>query len=154
MAYIRRELNEDMQQVVRSARTLADWHYSIRTYPWPCVGVAALLGYLVVPRRLEIHSPDEKTLEKLAKKHRLVIDEQPKPKTKSGPIAAAFSFVAALALKQATTLLGQQVAMIFEQQRAKNRRDPGRAAGHPGYTPGHAPGHAPGRAPGSHGVPE
>ena len=41
MAFIRRELNEDMQQVVRSARTLADWRYYIRNYPWACVGVAA-----------------------------------------------------------------------------------------------------------------
>jgi hypothetical protein len=144
MAYIRRELNDDMQQVVKSARTLADWHYYLRNYPWACVGVAAVLGYLVVPRKLEIHSPDEKTIEKLAKKHRLVIDE-PKPKSKTGPVAAAFSFVAALALKQATTLLGQQVAMIFEQQRTKNRRDPGRTSGQPGRTSG-APG-APGNAP-------
>jgi hypothetical protein len=112
--------------------------------------VAALLGYLVVPKKVEIHSPDPKTLEKLAKKHRLVIDE-PKPKSTTGPVAAAFSFVAALALKQVTTLLGQQVAMIFEQQRSKNRRDPSRVQGEPGLEPGRTSARPPVRPPEGYG---
>jgi hypothetical protein len=51
MAQIRRELHEDVQEVVAGAEAVADWRRYIRAYPWAAVGAAAAVGYLVVPKR-------------------------------------------------------------------------------------------------------
>lgn len=116
MAYLRDELDEDVGEVENSARTLLDWHYYTTHYPWACVGVAAALGYLVVPKKLEIHRPDPKTLEKLARKNHLVVDHKPKAEAKSGLLGSAFSFVSGLVLKTAMAQLGHQLAGIMDNK--------------------------------------
>ncbi|WP_435019590.1 hypothetical protein TA3x_001374 [Tundrisphaera sp. TA3] len=51
MAQIRRELHEDVQGVVAGAEAVADWRRWIRNYPWASVGVAFVLGYVIIPRK-------------------------------------------------------------------------------------------------------
>jgi hypothetical protein len=51
MAQIRRELHEDVREVVASAEAVTDWHRYIRKFPWVAIGLAAGIGYLIVPRR-------------------------------------------------------------------------------------------------------
>ena len=51
MAQIRRELHEDMQGVVAGAEAAFDWQYYVRLYPWAFLAGAAVVGYLVVPKR-------------------------------------------------------------------------------------------------------
>ncbi|MEA2631568.1 MAG: hypothetical protein QOE66_1787, partial [Chloroflexota bacterium] len=51
MAQIRRELHEDVQEVVAGAEAVADWRRYIRMYPWAAVGIATATGYLIVPKR-------------------------------------------------------------------------------------------------------
>jgi len=51
MAQIRRELHEDVQEVVAGAEAVTDWRRYIRMYPWASVGIAAAIGYLIVPKR-------------------------------------------------------------------------------------------------------
>jgi len=116
MALIRRELNQDVEQVEKSAKTLMNWRYYTSNYPWACVGVAAVLGYLVVPRKLEIHSPDPKTVEKLAKKHHLVVEQKPKAEAKGGLVGAAFSFISGIVLKTAMAQLGHQLAAVMDRK--------------------------------------
>lgn len=115
MAYIRRELDVDVAEVEQSARTLLNWKYYIENYPWACVGVATAVGYLAVPRKLEIHSPDPKTLEKLARDRHLVIEQKPKAEAKGGLIGTAFSFISGLVLKTAMAQLGHQVASMMDK---------------------------------------
>ena len=103
MAYVRHELDEEASDIRESAQTLSDWHYYIKNYPWACVGAAAVIGYLVVPRKLVIERPDPETLEKLARKNHLVVDRKPEKQAKSGLIGTAFSFVGGLVLKTAMT---------------------------------------------------
>ncbi len=109
MESIRRELDQDLGKVQTSAETLLDWQYYIRNHPWESLGFAALVGYLIVPRKLEIKSPDPKTLEKLARKHHLVVEEKPKAEAKGGLIGGAFSFLSGLVLKTAMLQLGNQL---------------------------------------------
>lgn len=51
MAQIRRELHEDVQDVVAGAEAVADWRRYLRMYPWAAVGLAFAAGYLIVPKR-------------------------------------------------------------------------------------------------------
>jgi hypothetical protein len=51
MAQIRREMHADVQGAVRGAQSLTDWRSLIGSHPWAALGVAAGVGYLLVPRR-------------------------------------------------------------------------------------------------------
>ncbi len=132
MAMIRRELNADVDQVEKSARTLLDWRYYVNNYPWACVGVAAAVGYLAVPRKVEIHQPDPKTIEKLARNHRLVVEQKPKAEAKAGLVGAAFSLISGLVLKTAMAQLGNQLAGLMERKPEPRAEEPGWPA--PGYS--------------------
>lgn len=110
MYQLRQELDEDVHQVKESAATLTNWKHYFKNYPWASMGVAAVVGYLVVPRRLEIQSPDAATIAKLAKKNRLVVEHQPKNQAKTGVFQTAFAFLSSLAIKAVTTQIAHHLA--------------------------------------------
>jgi len=51
MALIRRDLHEDVREVVATAEAATDWRHYVAMYPWVSLGTAFALGYFVVPRR-------------------------------------------------------------------------------------------------------
>ncbi len=51
MAQIRREMHEDVVEVVQGAEAVTDWRRYVRMYPWAAVGAAAAVGFLIVPKR-------------------------------------------------------------------------------------------------------
>ena len=57
MSEIRGEMRHDMNTLVKNARTLSDWRYYVRNYPWACLGAAAFVGYLLVPPRIAVAAP-------------------------------------------------------------------------------------------------
>jgi hypothetical protein len=83
MRQVRYELGEDVDEIARNARILADWKHYVRTYPWVCLGVAAAAGFIIVPSRTHIVRPDAKELAAWAKSQKLVIEpaSQAKPQT-------------------------------------------------------------------------
>jgi len=68
MRTIRREMGEDVEELVEQAERLMDWHYYWQRYPWACVGAATLLGYFVVPGRTITLPTDERSLGKIAER--------------------------------------------------------------------------------------
>jgi len=83
MRQVRRELGEDVQEIVDNARIMADWRHYVRTYPWVCVGVALAAGYLIVPSRAHVIRPDAKTLAEWTKDQKIVVEPaaQARPQT-------------------------------------------------------------------------
>lgn len=118
MQVIRRELDHDFDQVKQSATQLTDWRYYIRNHPWACVGLAAAIGYVVVPRKLHVQSPDLKTLEKFARKNHLVIENKSDQNEKPGVVRTAVTFLSGLALRAVTAQLVQKLASGIEQNHA------------------------------------
>jgi hypothetical protein len=106
MEHLRGELHHEYGAIVRGARVLADWQYYVRTFPWACVGAAAALGFLAVPRRLEVMSPDAETLAKLAKHNRLVVKQQPEAQAKSGLVGSLLTLAANAALRAVIAYTG------------------------------------------------
>jgi hypothetical protein len=51
MAQIRMELHQDVQGLVAGTEAASDWKYYVRHYPWAAMGAAALVGFLIVPRK-------------------------------------------------------------------------------------------------------
>jgi len=110
MKRVRGELHREFNDVVDSAGEAVNWRVYTRRYPWACVGAAALLGYLAVPRRLEVVRPDAESLRKLAERREVAIQACPTPQPRRGAAGALFHVLANAAVRGAVSYLGQQLA--------------------------------------------
>ena len=110
MQQLRCEIDGDMEDMAASARTMVDWKHYVKTYPWVCLGTAAALGFLIVPKRSKAIRPDLATLTELAKTGHLVVE--PAPAATRGLVDALLATVASIAVRKATGYLGQSAAKI------------------------------------------
>jgi len=56
MAEMRSALQQDVRVLATEARTLADWRTHFRAHPWLFCGIAAALGFVLVPRARKVYS--------------------------------------------------------------------------------------------------
>jgi hypothetical protein len=112
MADVREVLDEDVKNIAQSAKVMSDWTYYVKQYPWTSVGIAATLGYLVVPNKVFITRPSADQLEKLARRNKLVVKTNPEPQAQKGIVGAVFSLVASMAVRGVMAYLGQQVGKV------------------------------------------
>jgi len=97
MAALRSNLEGDVHNVTVSARAvaenaraMADWRYIVRRFPFATAGVAAAVGYLIVPRRSEVIVPDPETLAQMAKLNQVWVKTgAPKASEKQGGLMAS-----------------------------------------------------------------
>ena len=110
MQLIRHEIDQDVEDMVVSARSMVDWKHYVRTYPWVCLGTAAMLGFLVVPRR----STAVRVLAglaELAKTNHPVV--KPAPVATRGLVDALVATVTNIAIREATAYLGRSAARLL-----------------------------------------
>ena len=124
MEQIRCDLHEDMQGMVDNARTMSDWRYYVRSYPWASLGVATALGYLAVPARTQIISPSAKELAKLAKTNQLVVQQKPEPHKRGGLTGTLFTLVANLVIRGVISYIGQKAGKAAGHQAADAEERP------------------------------
>jgi hypothetical protein len=120
MARIRCDLNADVDEIVENARVMSDWRYYVKSYPWACAAGALALGYLIVPSRLEIISPDAKTLAKLAKENRLLVKPEPEPHKRGGIVGPLFTLVASTLVRGLVAYLGQVAGRSLSEHAAEH----------------------------------
>lgn len=130
MEHVRQDMRVEMDDIVQNARALSDWRFYVRSYPWACLAAAAGLGYMVIPRRLEVVSPDAATLEQLAKKHRLVVKPDTEPQEKKSMVNKFFTFAASMAMRGALAYAGQAMGKFLGTEAAEATAD--RAGSRPG----------------------
>jgi len=116
MRTIRRELGDDVEELVEHAERLMDWKYYVQRYPWACLGGAALLGYFLIPQRIVTLPTDEHTLSRLA--DRLPIHTKPAEPKKQSMLGWLVSMGTGMALRAAGAYLTQQLGKIAAQQPA------------------------------------
>lgn len=51
MNSVRHELDDNFQEITGRVREFGVWQSYVRSYPWVCLGAAAILGYLMIPRK-------------------------------------------------------------------------------------------------------
>jgi len=56
MAEMRSALQQDVRVLATEARILADWRTHFRAHPWLFCGIAAALGFMLVPRARKVYS--------------------------------------------------------------------------------------------------
>ena len=109
MREIRGRLPDDVQGIVSGARELADWRHYVRTFPWGSVAAALAAGYFVVPRRIEVMRPDVETLERLAKRQKLVVEPRSRVQEKPGLMESAVNIAGNMILRAGLAYAGQMV---------------------------------------------
>ncbi|HBN79701.1 MAG TPA: hypothetical protein DD473_28535 [Planctomycetaceae bacterium] len=122
MRQTRCHLQPEVNRIVEDAQKLMDWHYYMKRAPWMMLGVAAAVGYVLVPKRLEVMSPDADELEKLSKKQRLVVEPKPKANSRTGPIASLAGFLAMTALRAGVGYAGQYIGKQIEENSKSQQR--------------------------------
>ena len=111
MQQIRCEMDQDMEEMVASARDMVDWKHYVKTYPWVCLGTAAALGFLIVPKRSTAIHPDLATLTELVKTGHMVAE--PAPAATRGLADALLTTVATIAVRKGIELLGESAARFL-----------------------------------------
>jgi hypothetical protein len=84
MAELRRELTFDVRDVGRSARAMANPAFYLRKFPWATTAVAALVGYMLVPKKKEVVKPDPEVLAELVRKNQVKLDTSAASKDTQG----------------------------------------------------------------------
>ena len=77
MQGIRCEIDQDLEDVSASARSMVDWKHYVKAYPWVCLGAAAALGFLIVPKRSAATNAEVPTPTEPAKTGRPVVNSPP-----------------------------------------------------------------------------
>jgi hypothetical protein len=113
MAAIRRRLSDDVAEIRESSGTMLDWKYYFKRYPWPMVAAAAAVGYLVVPKRVEVVRPDRNQIAKMVRDEEIVIKQQADAKASSGLGAIALGLLANALVRAGTAYVGQQAGKLF-----------------------------------------
>jgi ElaB/YqjD/DUF883 family membrane-anchored ribosome-binding protein len=145
MAWIRRELREDVLGVVESAEAVTDWKHYIRDYPWASVALAAAVGFVLVPRRRKTVKPAEVARAVVAQIQPTVQAAAAEPARKGrGLIGAGLGLLAPIVLRvaqnYATHFVTNWVAQQQEQMAAHmmaaamgpRQAEPGQGMGRPG----------------------
>ena len=111
MQGIRCEIDGDMEDVSASARSMVDWKHYVKTYPWVCLGAAAALGFLIVPKRSAATRADVATPTEPAKTGHLVV--KPAPTAAHGLVDALVAAVVSIAVREAIAYLGQSAERLL-----------------------------------------
>ncbi|MGO9115601.1 MAG: hypothetical protein ACLP9L_40860 [Thermoguttaceae bacterium] len=77
MQGIRCDIDQDLEDVSASAHSVVDWKHYVKTYPWACLGTAAVLGFLVVPKRSAATDTEAVAPTEAAKNGRPVVNSAP-----------------------------------------------------------------------------
>jgi len=81
MAELRRDLTTDVREVSRTTREMASAAremvsplYLIRRFPWASAALAAAVGYMLVPKKKQVVTPDPEMLAELVRKQQVKLD--------------------------------------------------------------------------------
>ncbi len=98
MAQIRHELHEEVREAVKGAQSLTDWRSQVKSHPWAALGAAAVLGYLIVPKRNSAATP---AIVAVAPTAAVPAIAEPPKKKKWGLIGSAIGLMAPIAVRAA-----------------------------------------------------
>lgn len=136
MAEIRLDMHRDIKSVRAGTEAATSWHFYVKHYPWAALGAAAVLGFVLVPRRhqdVKVVMPQVQAGETKNEKRR-----------KKGLIAVALGFLGPIALRAAQGYAVNYLDTLMAQNpmqgpdlsgpasspgRAAPRSNPGRGSG-------------------------
>jgi len=110
MQGIRCDIDQGLDDVSASAHNMVDWRHYVRTYPWLCLATAAVLGFLIVPKRSAATRFDSATLTELARTGHLIVTPAV---AQHGLVGRLVATVAGVAVREATAYLGHNAGRLL-----------------------------------------
>jgi hypothetical protein len=126
MAALRRELDHGVENVSESARAMTDWTFYVRRFPWATVGLAAVAGYLLVPRKKTTVAPTAEQLAALVKNKEFVAAATNQLKPPPSLLAGFGATLAAMAARAAISYVSEQI----QARAAAAKREPAPTTDH------------------------
>lgn len=120
MRAIRRDLGQNVQEIVGQAERLMDWRYYVQRYPWASVGAAVVLGYFIVPRRTSLLPTDATTLTRLAQ-HIPVTVQVPIERKRPTLFKSLITMGTTLATRAALSYISHKLASFGTPPATKSR---------------------------------
>ena len=115
MQGIRCDIDQDLEDVSASAHSMVDWKHYVKAYPWVCLGAAAALGFLIVPKRSTATSAD---WPRRPNRQRATVRP---PRRRRPPcrgwVDALVVAVAGIAVREAIAYLGQNAGKFLANER-------------------------------------
>ena len=111
MQGIRCEIDQDLEDVSASARSMVDWKHYVKTYPWVCLGAAAVLGFLIVPKRAAAISADVAAPPEPAKTGQPAVNSP--PTAAHGLAEALMVAVVSIAVREAIAYFGPSAGRLL-----------------------------------------
>ncbi len=108
MKGIRGDIDQGLEDVSAGARSMVDWKHYVKTYPWVCMGTAAALGFLVVPKRSTAIAADVVPPAELSKTAQRDADSA--PSAVRGVVDTLVVAAVSFAVRETAGYVGQAVA--------------------------------------------
>ena len=123
MQGIRCDIDRDLEDVSANARSMVDWKHYVKTYPWICLGTAAALGFLIVPKRSAAANADVTAASEPAKAVSPVVNSS--PTATRGLVDAIVAAAVSVAVREAIAYFGPSVEKFLgiTQNPATNHHD-------------------------------
>jgi hypothetical protein len=120
MELMRAALTRDAREAASDARALFDWRNHFRRHPWLCCGAAAVVGYLVVPRRAKA-TPESFSIPMAAREATI---QEPAPTMRSQLADLSGGLLGTAASMAATALVRKSIAHLVDRGRRQMEQPP------------------------------
>jgi hypothetical protein len=118
MLEVRRDLDDDVQEISNGVRDLVEWRTYVKRYPWVVLGSAFVLGYAIVPRSRKRWIASHGAAESLTGFQPVVSESlQPQHRVRD----AALSFIGNLLLRGTLNFVSIQTEKILANYAEKSR---------------------------------
>jgi len=117
MRAIRRDLRANVKEIVVGTSQMFDWKNYVRSFPWATIATAAVIGYLLVPRRREAALPLEtkESLENLTKEVKAAVAPPPREPSFS-LVKLVWPVLSTVVLRVGTSYLTQLATSLLDLQ--------------------------------------
>jgi hypothetical protein len=111
MQGIRGDIDQGLEDVSASARSMVDWKHYVKTYPWLCLGAAAAVGFLFVPKRPRAVSTSTTSPAKSPETGHRAADST--PSAVRGVVDMLVAAAVSLAVRETAAYVGQAAAGLM-----------------------------------------
>jgi hypothetical protein len=118
MQGIRGDIDQGLEDVSASARSMVDWKHYVKSYPWLCMGTAAVLGFLLVPKRSRATSPKAAALPETENR---ATDSA--PSAVRGVVELLVAGAVSFAVREAAAYVGQAAAGLMGATKSPETND-------------------------------
>jgi len=115
MARIRMRAQFKAERLGDETRQFLDWKHYIRLFPWSTLAAAAVVGYIMVPRRASLSRPTANALMEMAKANQQAVTAAPPappPPKRTGLFDGLIGLAGNALLKAGLTFATQQVTKM------------------------------------------